>query len=136
MIRQVYAAVGLNPDETQYFEAHGTGTTLGDPLEVNALVESMGTKNRADDNPMYIGSVKTNVGHLEGVAGLAGLFKAILQLEHGQIFPSLNFKNPNPRLRLDDWHLKVPLETIPWPSLGQRRISVNSFGTKAICISQ
>lgn len=137
LIRQVYRAAKLDPNDTQYFEAHGTGTTLGDPLEMNALVEAMDTKNRTEDNPMYVGSVKTNVGHLEGSAGLAGLFKAILQLEHGQIFPTLNFKKPNPRLRLDDWNLKLPLETMPWPTSGQRRISINSFGyggTNAHCI--
>ncbi|KAI0415269.1 putative polyketide synthase [Xylaria grammica] len=136
LIRQTYEAAGLNYADTQYFEAHGTGTPVGDPLELGALASTFGTTKRTDQ-PLYVGSVKTNIGHLEGCAGLAGLLKTILSLENGVILPSLNYDNPNPKLRLDDWHIKIPTQPIAWPTTGLRRASVNSFGyggSNAHCI--
>ncbi|KAJ8131128.1 hypothetical protein O1611_g2501 [Lasiodiplodia mahajangana] len=137
LIRQTYEAAGLNYADTQYFEAHGTGTAVGDLLELGALATTFGTTKRNTGHPLYVGSVKTNIGHLEGCAGLAGLLKTILSLENGVIMPSLNYKNPNPKLCLEDWHIKVPTELIAWPTDGLRRASVNSFGyggSNAHCI--
>ncbi|KAL9078526.1 MAG: hypothetical protein Q9157_002549 [Trypethelium eluteriae] len=128
MIRTVYEKAGLDYTQTQYFEAHGTGTPVGDPLELSAVANTLGKATREAGQPLYVGSVKTNIGHLEGCAGLAGLLKTILCLENGVIVPSLNFEKPNPKLRLDEWGLKVPTKTIAWPVTGLRRASVNSFG--------
>ena len=139
MILSVYEKAGLQHDQTQYFEAHGTGTPVGDPLELSAVGKTLGQAKRDSGQPLYVGSVKTNIGHLEGCAGLAGLLKTILCLENGVIVPSLNFENPNPKLRLDEWGLKIPTKTIPWPTNGLRRASVNSFGyggTNGIRFSQ
>ena len=137
LIRQTYAAAGIDCSGTNYVEAHGTGTQIGDPLEMTALAESLQTELRDRDRPLYVGSVKTNVGHLEGGAGLAGLLKTILSLENSIIFPNANFENPNPRLRLDDWRIKIATKATPWPSSSFRRASVNSFGyggSNAHCI--
>ena len=128
LIRATYDAAGIDPQSIHYFEAHGTGTRVGDPLELNALVNSLHTKERSAADPLYVGSVKTNIGHLEGAAGLAGLFKTILSLENGVIVPHLNFDKPNPKLPLEEWNLKVPTKLTPWPVDGLRRASVNSFG--------
>ncbi|KAL9085033.1 MAG: hypothetical protein Q9165_007774 [Trypethelium subeluteriae] len=128
MIRAVYERAGLDYTQTQYFEAHGTGTPVGDPLELSAVANTLGKATREAGHPLYVGSVKTNIGHLEGCAGLAGLLKTILCLENGVIVPSLNFEKPNPKLRLDEWGLKIPTKTIAWPVAGLRRASVNSFG--------
>lgn len=137
LIHQTYRAAGLNFADTQYFEAHGTGTPVGDPIELEALAATFGNAKRSGEQPLYVGSVKTNIGHLEGCAGLAGLLKTILSLENGVIIPSLNYENPNPKLRLDDWHIKVATKLTPWPTDGLRRASVNSFGyggSNAHCI--
>lgn len=127
LIRETYQKAGLNYSDTQYFEAHGTGTRVGDPLELGSMATTFAMKQNTEQ-PLYVGSVKTNIGHLEGVAGLAGLLKTVLQLENGMIVPSLNYENPNPKLRLDEWHIKVPTTLTPWPTNGLRRASVNSFG--------
>jgi len=100
-------------------------------------VNSLKTRERSAADPLYVGSVKTNIGHLEGAAGLAGLLKTILSLENGVIVPHLNFDKPNPKLPLDQWNLKVPTKLTPWPKDGLRRASVNSFGyggSNAHCI--
>ncbi|KAI1124687.1 putative polyketide synthase [Nemania abortiva] len=137
LIRQTYEAAGLDYADTQYFEAHGTGTLVGDLLELNALATTFETTKRNIERPLYVGSVKTNIGHLEGCAGLAGLMKTILSLENDVIMPSLNYETPNPKLRLDDRHIEVPTKLISWPTNGLRRASVNSFGyggSNAHCI--
>ena len=137
LIRSTYEVAGLDFNKTQYFEAHGTGTPVGDPLELSAVGATLGTGQRQGGQPLYVGSVKTNIGHLEGCAGLAGLMKSILCLENGVIVPNVNFENPNPRLRLDEWGLKVPTKPIAWPVRGLRRASINSFGyggSNAHCI--
>ena len=137
MIRATYKKAGLDYAQTQYFEAHGTGTPVGDPLECSALGATLGSSKRQVGQPLYVGSVKTNIGHLEGCAGLAGLMKTILCLENAVIVPSLNYEVPNPRLRLDEWCLKVPTKLIAWPTKGVRRASINSFGyggSNAHCI--
>ncbi len=127
LIRTAYKNAGLDFQDTGYFEAHGTGTPAGDPLETRAIGSMVG-KKRSSADPLVIGSVKTNIGHLEGAAGLAGLIKAIYVLEKGLIPPNMWFEKINPRILLDEWNLKIPTEMTPWPTDGLRRVSVNSFG--------
>ncbi|KAL3430444.1 hypothetical protein BDV09DRAFT_202202 [Aspergillus tetrazonus] len=159
LIQSTYARAGLDPrrvqDRCQYFEAHGTGTLAGDPQEAAAIhhaffgppaspdkngvyngcdVSANGAANGAfaDGNEiLLVGSVKTVVGHTEGTAGLAGIMKASLSLQHGLISPNLLFETLNPALEPFASHLKVVTELTPWPSLptgAPRRVSVNSFG--------
>ncbi|KAK8014373.1 hypothetical protein PG990_007669 [Apiospora arundinis] len=136
LIRRVYADAGLNLAHTTYVEAHGTGTPIGDPLEAKALGRTFGNARQSGDS-VYIGSLKSNIGHLEGGSGTAQVIKAIFMLEQGQIPPSLYYEKPNPHIPMDDWNLRVPTELTPWPADGLRRISINSFGyggTNAHCI--
>lgn len=128
LIKSTYAKAGLSLRETGFFEAHGTGTPIGDPLELSSLGATFGSSKLPDDPPLYVSSVKTNVGHTEGCSAIAGIIKAILCLEKGQIGPNADFESLNPRLRLDEWRLAIPPKTISWPALGVRRVSVNSFG--------
>ena len=106
LIRTAYDRAGLDPRETAYFEAHGTGTRVGDPIEAGAIASTLG-KCRDASNPILIGSVKTNLGHTESTSGLAGVFKGVLMLEKGLIPASLNFEKPNESIPLADWNLKV-----------------------------
>ncbi|KAI1105776.1 hypothetical protein F4804DRAFT_111633 [Jackrogersella minutella] len=127
LIRQVYKKANLPLDVTRYFEAHGTGTPVGDPIEMKAIGRVFRSSRSAED-PLYVGSVKANIGHLEGSSGLAGVLKSILILEKGIIPANANFEKTNPKLDVDFYHTKVPSENTPWPSQGLRRVSVNSFG--------
>ena len=106
LIRSTYESAGLDPIETSYVEAHGTGTPAGDPLETGALSRVF-SPNRLFDEPLRIGSIKTNVGHLEGASGIAGVIKTVLMLENDVILPNRNFQTANPRIPLYDWKLKV-----------------------------
>ena len=103
-----------NSEEIGFVEAHGTGTAVGDPIEAHALAEAL-CVNRAADAPLAIGSVKTNLGHLETAAGVAGLLKAMLVLKHGQIPPSLHFETPNPHIDFEELKLRVPTALEPFP---------------------
>ncbi|KAH8594177.1 hypothetical protein B0O99DRAFT_742091 [Bisporella sp. PMI_857] len=127
LIRECYRRAGLSPHDTQYFEAHGTGTPTGDPIEVRSIAAVFGQDRK---EPLRIGSVKTNIGHTEAASGLAGLIKVVLAMEKGQIPPSINFDKPNPELQLDHWRLKVASELEPWPAASGKpwRASVNNFG--------
>lgn len=127
LIRTTYERAGLNPADTQYFEAHGTGTAAGDPIETRAI-GSFFAKERKE--PLYVGSVKTNIGHLEGASGLAGLIKTTLALEKGVIPPNMHFKVPNPKIDFENWKISVPTKAIDWktPEGVARRASINSFG--------
>ncbi|RYP73024.1 hypothetical protein DL771_003892 [Monosporascus sp. 5C6A] len=127
LIRECYRRAGLSPRDTQYFEAHGTGTPTGDPIEARAIAAVFGADRT---EKLRIGSVKTNIGHTEAASGLAGLIKVVLAMEKGQIPASVNFDKPNPKLKLDEWGLKVVTELEPWPATGEepRRASVNNFG--------
>jgi acyl transferase domain-containing protein len=87
-------------------ECHGTGTQAGDWRELKAISETI-AKDRYDRPPVIVGSVKPNIGHLEGAAGIAGIIKGLLVLEHGKIPPQANYEMPNPDLELEDWHIKV-----------------------------
>jgi acyl transferase domain-containing protein len=106
LIREVYRKAKLDPVDTGYFEAHGTGTQAGDPMEAGAI-HRVFTADCNRSQPLYVGSVKTNIGHLEGASGLAGVVKAILCLEKGLIPPNVNYEKPNPRIDLEKWNLKV-----------------------------
>ncbi|KAF1988946.1 hypothetical protein K402DRAFT_461387 [Aulographum hederae CBS 113979] len=125
LIEQVYKAAGLDPKDTQYVETHGTGTQAGDPLEAQALSQTFGV-NREDD--VIVGSLKTNVGHLEGASGVAGLVKTVMMLERQQILPMAGFQSPNERIPLKEWHLEVPTSLKDWKTTAVRRASINSFG--------
>ncbi|KGO74480.1 Acyl transferase/acyl hydrolase/lysophospholipase [Penicillium italicum] len=127
LIRSVYTRADLDPSETDFVETHGTGTLAGDPVETGAIARVFGA-GRPPDNPVRIGSIKTNVGHLEGASGIAGVIKAVLMLENRMFLPNRNFEKINPRIPLDDWKLKVQLHPEPWETKGPRRVSVNSFG--------
>ncbi|KAI6084919.1 hypothetical protein F4821DRAFT_164132 [Hypoxylon rubiginosum] len=127
LIRQVYKKANLPLDVTRYFEAHGTGTPVGDPIEMKAIGRVF-RSSRSPEDPLYVGSVKANIGHLEGSSGLAGVLKSVLILEKGIIPANANFEKVNPKLDVDFYHTKVPSENTPWPSEGLRRASVNSFG--------
>ncbi|KAM6480831.1 hypothetical protein HDV62DRAFT_398719 [Trichoderma sp. SZMC 28011] len=129
LIRETYKKAGIYMNDTCYFEAHGTGTPLGDPIEMQAIAQTIGAERKASNNgPLYVGSVKPNVGHTEGAAGLAGLIKAVLCLEAGMIPAVTRLKKLNPKLHMDDWNLIAPMENVSWPQAGVRRASVNSFG--------
>jgi acyl transferase domain-containing protein len=106
LMRSVYKGAGLNPLETSYVEAHGTGTPAGDPLEAAAISNVFGP-GRPIDEPLIVGSIKTNVGHLEGASGVAGLIKTILMMENQLILPNRNFEKANERIPLKKWKLKV-----------------------------
>lgn len=116
MIRSAYSNAGLAYSETGYFEAHGTGTAAGDPLEAAAVGRVFASSRKAGQ-PLYIGSVKSNIGHLEGGAGLAGLVKALYILEKGQIPSNLWLQNVNPKLDLDGWGLAVSIVQLFFQSL-------------------
>lgn len=103
-IRSTYASGGLDLGVTKYFEAHGTGTQIGDPIEVQAIGAAF--KKSADD-PLYVGAVKPNIGHLEAGSGVAGLIKTIMILEKGLIPPNINFERPNVALSTERWHIRV-----------------------------
>ncbi|KHO10995.1 hypothetical protein MAA_11386 [Metarhizium robertsii ARSEF 23] len=127
LIRDVYRKAGLPLDQTQYIELHGTGTPVGDPIELSAIAATFGAC-RSHGNPVHVGSIKPNVGHTEGCAGLAGVFKAIMCLEKGVLLPTAEVGKINPKLRFADWNIVLPAQTMAWPTHGPRRVSVNSFG--------
>ncbi|OJD33820.1 polyketide synthase [Diplodia corticola] len=124
LTRAAYARAGLPPSSCGFVEAHGTGTAVGDPLEMRALAETVGEGRTTD---LYVGSAKTNIGHLEGAAGLAGLIKCVLVVEKGIVPPNVGFEKLNPRIVLPD-HVKIATAAVPWPTTGPRIASVNSFG--------
>lgn len=118
----------IDPWDIGYVEAHGTGTAVGDPIEAIALAEALCT-DRTEENPLVIGSAKTNIGHLETAAGVAGLIKGALVLKHGQVPPSLHFKTPNPNIDFDALKMRVPTSLEPLAGkTGERMVGVNSFG--------
>ncbi|KAJ6443698.1 efflux pump antibiotic resistance protein [Purpureocillium lavendulum] len=127
MINRTYELAGLSPNDTIYVEAHGTGTILGDKVEATALHESLCT-GRPKGRKLFIGSVKTNVGHTESVAGLVGLIKTVLMLEKKLIPPNAMFDKPNSNIPLQAWGMEVPRRMLKWPEGAVRRASVNSFG--------
>ncbi|KAL4940241.1 hypothetical protein BDV06DRAFT_224294 [Aspergillus oleicola] len=129
LMQDCYRRAGLDPSHTQYFEAHGTGTVTGDPIECRA-VATVFNQDRPPESPLLIGSVKTNIGHTEATSGLASIVKVVLALEKGKVPPSINYEKPNPRITLDEWRLRVPTQLEDWPlgPDGVRRASINNFG--------
>ena len=128
LVRDACADAGIDPSQIGFVEAHGTGTAVGDPIEAHALAEAL-CANRLPDAPLPIGSVKTNLGHLETAAGIAGLLKAALILKHGLIPASLHFEKPNPHIDFATLKLRVPVSVEAFPTAnGVRMAGVNSFG--------
>nr|ALQ32849.1 putative polyketide synthase [Fusarium foetens] len=125
LIRHVYKQAGLSMSETHYVEAHGTGTPVGDPIEVKAIGRCF---QEYRSQPLYVGSVKANIGHLGGASALASLVKCILILEKGVIPPNALLQKMNPALEAESYNIEVPTQTIKWPVEGIRRVSLNSFG--------
>ncbi|KAF4537771.1 Reducing type I polyketide synthase [Lasiodiplodia theobromae] len=133
LMRACYAGAGLDPKDTTYVEAHGTGTQAGDATEIAAIGAVFGGEKEKGGRglrkgPLYVGSVKTNIGHLEAASGLAGVIKTALCLEKGLIPPNANFERANERLELEKWNIKIPQRLEPWPDHCVRRASVSSFG--------
>ncbi|QGA17184.1 hypothetical protein EYB26_004854 [Talaromyces marneffei] len=137
LIRDTYRRAGLDPvrDRCQYFECHGTGTPAGDPVESRAIYEAMirdgDSLGVEQTTPLYVGSIKTLIGHLEGGAGLAGVLKALLSIKHRTIFPNLLFNKLNPKIASYYDGFQIPTSPLPWPELPAGlplRVSVNSFG--------
>ena len=128
LVREALADARVGADAIGYVETHGTGTPLGDPIEVEALRKVFG-RPRADGSHVVLGALKTNFGHLEGAAGIAGLIKVVLALEHGRIPRNLNFRRLNPRVRLEDSPLTLAVEPAAWPrTVTPRHAGVSSFG--------
>ncbi|MEO5330728.1 MAG: amino acid adenylation domain-containing protein [Magnetococcus sp. YQC-5] len=134
VIRQALENGHLQPGQIDYIEAHGTGTPLGDPIEVGALANVFG-RDRTANRPLMIGSVKTNFGHLEAASGMAGMIKTILALQHQAIPPHLHWQTPSPHINWQQAPITVPTCLTPWPKENQpRRAGVSSFafgGTNA-----
>ncbi|WP_455908262.1 beta-ketoacyl synthase N-terminal-like domain-containing protein, partial [Streptomyces hygroscopicus] len=127
-LRRACADAGVRPSDLQYVELHGTGTRVGDPIEARSVGTVLGTARPAD-SPLPVGSAKTNVGHLEAAAGIVGLIKTALAIEHGVLPATLNFERPHPDIPLDDLNLRVQTTLGPWPDRHRPRIAgVNSFG--------
>jgi acyl transferase domain-containing protein len=128
VIRAALTAAGIAPAAVGYVEAHGTGTSLGDPIEVNALGAAL-SNGRDPRKPLLIGSVKTNIGHLEAAAGVAGLIKAALVLQRGEVPANLHLNTLNPLIDWSSMPIAAPQRPTPWLSAGERRVAgVSSFG--------
>ncbi len=128
MMPTVLARAGLSGGDVDYLEAHGTGTPLGDPIEVQAAAAAYGDSRDAD-RPLLMGSVKTNIGHLESASGAAGLIKVVLSLQHGVLPQSLHFEQPSPHIPWDSLPVRVVDEAMPWKTDGRpRRAGLSSFG--------
>lgn len=125
LVETTYRSAGLNPCLTRYVEAHAPGTE-GDIVEASALA-SIFSPHRSGEDPLYMGSVKANVGHLEGTSGIASLVKVVLMLERGVIPRLTNFDKLHPRITAHEWNMVFPTENVTWPA-GRRQASVNSFG--------
>jgi acyl transferase domain-containing protein len=117
MLRAAYQQAGIDPAQVQYIEAHGTGTPAGDPIEARALGAALG-QHRPPGAALPVGSVKSNIGHTEAAAGIAGLIKVALALKHRQIPPHLHFQTPNPKIPFAELQLRVPQTLEPWPNPG------------------
>lgn len=128
LIRDTLQKFKIDPASIDYIEAHGTGTSLGDPIEANAL-NTVFAGSHSDERPLYLGSVKTNIGHLEAAAGVAGVIKVVLSILHGQIPAHLNFRQMNPLIDNAKVPLKIPTKKVEWSkSNSAKRASISSFG--------
>ncbi|TGO80363.1 hypothetical protein BELL_0009g00470 [Botrytis elliptica] len=127
LIERSYKDANLDMEPTRFFEAHGTGTKAGDPVEANAIGKAF-RHCRSKEDPLYIGAVKANIGHLEGCSGLAGVIKALLVLEKGIIPPIATFQSVNKQIDAESLHICFPRTQLQWPTSTLRRACVNSFG--------
>ncbi len=127
VVRQALANAGVQPSQIGAVETHGTGTPLGDPIEVNALKEVL-MEGRSADQRCWLGSAKTNIGHLEAAAGIAGLIKSVLSLQHQEIFPHLHVTELNPLIEIGETPLAIPTQREPWEAVSTRYAGVSSFG--------
>jgi len=128
VIKEAQSIADISSSKISYIEAHGTGTKLGDPIEIAALSKVFGSSVHREA-PCYIGSVKTNIGHLDAAAGIVGLIKTALSLKHKKIPPSLHYKKPNPEMKIEETPFKVNTELRSWETIDNRRIAgVSSFG--------
>lgn len=126
LIRKVYQDAGIDPRDCGFAEMHGTGTKVGDPLEAKAVHQAMSSLRTSKD-PLFIGSVKSNVGHLEGASGIISVIKASLMLEKKFVLPNANFRTPNPSIPLADWNMQVLKSTRPWPPK-KKYVSISNYG--------
>jgi len=124
------STAGLKPEDISYIETHGTGTSLGDPIETGSIAAIYGDVHR--EQPLWLGAVKSNIGHLEGAAGIAGLIKTILCLQHGKIPPQMHLSEVNPAIVLGAIPAKIPIKTEDWKVSGKRIAAVSSFGATGI----
>jgi microcystin synthetase protein McyG len=128
LIQQAIAKAKIQPEAISYVEAHGTGTALGDPIELEALNAVYG-QSHSQQNPLIVGSVKTNLGHLEAAAGIAGLIKVILSLQHQEIPPHLHFVQPNPHVNWEQLPIRIATASVPWERGEKPRLAgLSSFG--------
>lgn len=125
LLREVYSGAGISPEAVRFIEAHGTGTAVGDPIEAGAIGDVLGGGR---SRPLPIGSVKTNIGHLEPAAGMAGLLKSVMALEHGVLPRSLNYETPNPRIDFAGLGIEVAAGDIALDMAADAVAGVNSFG--------
>lgn len=125
LMREAFARAGVSPDEVDYIEAHGTGTPVGDPIETRAIGMALGMER---STPLPIGSIKSNIGHLEPASGVAGLMKALYALRHRQVPATISMKTPNPDIKFDEWNIQVVEDHLPLKQEGTLTIGVNSFG--------
>ena len=126
-MRDAYAQAGVDPAKIQYVETHGTGTMIGDPVEIGALADVMGP-GRDPDHPLLVASVKGNLGHTESASGVAGLIKACLAIRHRELPAQLHYETPNPYIPWDEIPVRVQATTTGWPVSGPALVGVNSFG--------
>jgi acyl transferase domain-containing protein/NADPH:quinone reductase-like Zn-dependent oxidoreductase/acyl carrier protein len=127
LMKQAYSEAGIAPSEIDYIESHGTGTAVGDPVETQALGEALG-RYRSKDRPLLIGSVKSNLGHLEAASGVAGMVKALYCMQYRTVPANIHFDSPNPNIHFDEWNLRVATENTPLRKTGKLVIGINSFG--------
>ncbi|MDQ7727306.1 type I polyketide synthase [Halomonas sp. SpR8] len=125
LMKRAYEQAGISPDEIDYLEAHGTGTAVGDPIETRAIGEALGQQRKT---PLLIGSVKSNLGHLETASGAAGLAKALYSIQHREVPATIGIRKLNPRIKFDEWNLSVVTKGQPLKKQGRLVIGVNSFG--------